>query len=96
MFAWAAALSGGAMATRRGIEGTTHFGPDVYDASTNPLHRDVLAHYSVVALPCRVREPDREGKVESGIGRTQKTPLRGMRFDTLPAAQVNLDPWESC
>ena len=27
--------------------------------------------YCVVALPCRVRDPDRKGKVESGIGHTQ-------------------------
>jgi transposase len=28
--------------------------PDIYDPSLNPLYRDVLAHYGVVALPCRV------------------------------------------
>jgi transposase len=33
--------------------------PDVYDPTINPLYRDVLAHYNVVALPCRVRDPDR-------------------------------------
>lgn len=59
--------------------------PDVYDPTINPLYRDVLAHYGVVALPCRVRDPDRKGKVESGIGHTQKTPLKGLRFDTLEA-----------
>ena len=69
--------------------------PDVYDPTINPLYRDVLAHYHVVALPCRVRDPDRKGKVESGIGHTQKTPLRGMRFETLAAAQAYLDQWES-
>jgi len=56
--------------------------PDIYDAALNPLYRDVLAHYGVVALPCRVGDPDRKGKVESGIGHTQKTPLHGMRFET--------------
>src|SRR5690349_2599788 len=45
--------------------------PDVYDPLINPLYRDVLAHYGVVALPCRVRDPDRKGKVESGIAHTQ-------------------------
>ena len=34
--------------------------PDVYDPALNPLYRDVLAHYGVVALPCRVRDPDRK------------------------------------
>jgi transposase len=61
--------------------------PDVYDPALNPLYRDVLAHYGVVALPCRVGDPDRKGKVESGIGHTQKTPLQGMRFETLDEAQ---------
>ena len=40
--------------------------PDVYDPTLNPLYRDVLAHYGVVGLPCRVGDPDRKGKVESG------------------------------
>jgi hypothetical protein len=45
--------------------------PDVYDATLNPVYRDLLAHYGVVGLPCRVRDPDRKGKVESSIGHTQ-------------------------
>jgi len=69
--------------------------PDVYDPQLNPLYRDVLAHYGVVALPCRVRDPDRKGKVESGIGHTQRTPLRGLRFETLEAAQAYLDNWDT-
>lgn len=69
--------------------------PDVYDAQLNPLYRDVLAHYGVVALPCRVRDPDRKGKVEAGIGHTQRTPLKGLRFETMAAAQAYLDQWEA-
>ena len=69
--------------------------PDVYDPTINPLYRDVLAHYHVVALPCRVRDPDRKGKVESGIGHTQKTPLKGQRFETIEAAQASLDQWDA-
>src|ERR1700756_3897938 len=42
--------------------------PDIYDPTLNPLYRDVLAHYGVVALPCRIKDPDRKGKVESGVG----------------------------
>ena len=34
---------------------------DIYDPRLNPLYRDVLQHYSIVALPCRVRDPDRKG-----------------------------------
>ena len=46
-----------------------------YDPGINPLYRDVLAHYGVTALPCKVRDPDRKGKVESGVAHAQKTPL---------------------
>ena len=69
--------------------------PDVYDPTLNPLYRDVLAHYGVVALPCRVGDPDRKGKVEAGVGHAQKTPLRGLRFETLEEAQAYLDRWET-
>jgi transposase len=69
--------------------------PDIYDPTLNPLYRDVLAHYGVVALPCRVRDPDRKGKVESGVGHAQATPLKGLRFETLEEAQAYLDRWEA-
>jgi len=69
--------------------------PDVYDPTLNPLYRDVLAHYGVVALPCRVGDPDRKGKVESAIGHTQSTPLKGLRFESLEEAQAYLDRWEA-
>ena len=69
--------------------------PDIYDPALNPLYRDVLAHYGVVALPCRVGDPDRKGKVEAGIGHTQKTPLQGLRFEVIEAAQTYLDRWET-
>jgi transposase len=68
--------------------------PDIYEPTLNPLYRDVLKHYGVVGLPCRVRHPDRKGKVESTIGHTQKTPLKGMHFETLEAAQAYLDHWD--
>lgn len=68
---------------------------DIYDPTLNPLYRDVLSHYGVVAMPCRVRDPDRKGKVESGVGHAQKTPLKGQRFETLEEAQAYLDHWEN-
>jgi hypothetical protein len=69
--------------------------PDIYDPTINPLFKDVLAHYGVIAMPCRVRDPDRKGKVESGVGHAQKTPLKGRRFESLEEAQTYLDQWES-
>ena len=68
--------------------------PDLYDPALNPLFRDLLQHYGAVALPCRVRDPDRKGKVESGGGHAKKTPLKGLRFESLEEAQAYLDRWE--
>ena len=68
---------------------------EYYDPTLNPLFKDVLAHYGVVAMPCRVRDPDRKGKVESGVGHAQKTPLKGQRFESLELAQAYLDRWEA-
>jgi transposase len=68
--------------------------PDLYDPAINPLYRDVLTHYGVVPLPCRVRHPDRKGKVESGVDHAQKTPLKGLRFESAEEAQSYLDRWE--
>lgn len=67
---------------------------DIYEPTLNPLYRDVLSHYGVVAMPCRVQDPDRKGKVESGVGHAQKTPLKGQRFESLDEAQAYLDQWE--
>ncbi len=68
---------------------------DIYDPTLNPLYRDVLRHYGAVALPCRIADPDRKGKVESGVAHAQKTPLKGLRFETLEEAQTYLDHWET-
>jgi len=69
--------------------------PDIYDPTLNPLYRDMLAHYGVVAMPCRVQHPDRKGKVEAGVAHAQKTPLKGLRFESLEQAQAYLDRWEA-
>jgi transposase len=68
--------------------------PDIYDPALNPLYRDLLAHYGAVALPCRVRDPDRKGKVERSVGHAKNTPLKGLRFESLADAQTYLDRWE--
>ena len=36
-----------------------------------------------------------KGKVESGVGHAQKTPLKGLRFESLEEAQTYLDHWEA-
>jgi transposase len=69
--------------------------PDIYDPTIHPVYADMLRHYGVVAMPCRVADPDRKGKVESGVGHAQKTPLKGMRFESPQEAQAYLDHWEA-
>ena len=68
---------------------------DIYDPTLNPLVRDGLAHYDVVAMPCRIKDADRKGKVESSVGHAQKTPLKGLHFESLEEAQTYLDRWEA-
>jgi hypothetical protein len=68
---------------------------DFYEPRLNPLFKDLLDHYGVTALPCRVANPDRKGKVESGVGHAQKTPLKGKRFESLEEAQTYLHNWET-
>jgi transposase len=34
--------------------------PDLYDPAINPVYADMLRHYGVVAMPCRVADPDRK------------------------------------
>jgi transposase len=57
--------------------------PDIYDPVLYPLYRAFLTHYGMTALPCRVRDPDRKGKVESGVKYAQETALKGKRFESL-------------
>lgn len=51
--------------------------PDIYEPALNPLYAALLAHYGVVADPCRVRDPNRKGTVENAIQHTQSTALKG-------------------
>jgi len=48
--------------------------PDIYDPALNPLYRDVLAHYGVVALPCRVRDPIAKGKSRPASATRRRRP----------------------
>ena len=37
--------------------------PDIYDPTLNPVYADMLRHYGVIAMPCRVADPDRKAYV---------------------------------
>jgi transposase len=67
--------------------------PDVYDPQLNPLYAKMLEHYGVVALPCRPYAPDLKGKVESAVGYTQDTALKGRRFESIEEQNAHLYHW---
>lgn len=69
--------------------------PDLYEPELNRVYSAMLAHYSVVADPARVRDPDRKGSVENAIQHTQATALRGRRFASLEAQNEFLMHWEA-
>jgi hypothetical protein len=71
--------------------------PDVYDPQLNALYAKLLEHYGIVALPCRPYAPDLKGKVESAVGYTQKTALKGKRFESIKEENHHLAYWnEHC
>lgn len=68
--------------------------PDIYDPQLNPLYVKMLDHYGVIALPCRPYAPDLKGKVESEVGYTQDTALKGRRFESIEEQNAHLDHWD--
>ncbi len=67
--------------------------PDIYDPQLNMLYANVLEHNGVVALPCRPYAPDLKGKVESAVGYTQSTALKGRRFESIDEQNAFLLRW---
>ena len=68
--------------------------PDIYAPELNAVYAAMLAHYGAVGDPCRVRDPDRKGTVENAIGHTQRTALKGRKFDSIEAQNEWLAHWE--
>lgn len=68
--------------------------PDIYAPTLNPVYAAMLAHHGAVADPCRVRDPNRKGAVESAIQHTQTTALKGRRFDSIEEQNAWLAHWE--
>jgi transposase len=67
--------------------------PDIYDAQLNVLYAKMLEHHGVVPLPCRPYAPDLKGKVESAVGYTQTTALKGRRFESIDEQNAFLFRW---
>jgi transposase len=68
--------------------------PDIYAPELNVVYAAMLAHYGVVADPCRVGDPNRKGAVENAIQHTQATALKGRKFDSIEAQNAWLAHWE--
>lgn len=68
--------------------------PDLYEPHLNPVYAALLAHYSSVADPARVRDPNRKGVVENAIQHTQTTALKGRKFESLEEQNTWLAHWE--
>lgn len=68
--------------------------PDLYAPELNPVYAAMLAHYAVVADPCRVGDPNRKGTVENAIQHTQATALKGRKFNSIDEHNTWLAHWE--
>ena len=68
--------------------------PDIFEPELNPVYAAMLAHYSVVADPARIGDPNRKGTVESAIQHTQQTALKGREFESIEAQNEFLLRWE--
>jgi transposase len=68
--------------------------PDLYEPAINPVYAAMLSHYGAVADAARVADPNRKGTVESAIGHTQSTALKGRRFESIEEQNTWLAHWE--
>ena len=66
--------------------------PDYCDPVLNQQYAQMLKHYDVTGIPALVRDPDRKGKVERGVGYAQLR-LEHRTFESLDEAQAFLDNW---
>ena len=67
--------------------------PDLYDPKLNPVYAAMLNHHGVVAVPARVRDPNRKGSVESAVKHAQNK-VKGMTFDSFEEQNEYLMKWE--
>ena len=55
---------------------------------------DFARYWGFIPRLCRPYLAQTKGKVESGVGHAQKTPLKGERFESVEEAPAFLDHWE--
>jgi len=56
-------------------------------------YRDCAEHYGFLIAPCRVREPQEKGKVESGVHYVQRSFLAGREMAALTANNAAVRQW---
>lgn len=66
-----------------------HFYEPVYQR----IYKQFADHYGFEALPCRVRQPQEKGKVESGIKYVKNNFFAGRQFKTYADLKTQLKEW---
>lgn len=67
---------------------------DWYEPELCPKVESFTHHYGTVILPCRVRTPEHNGKVENSIKYLKSNALKGRVFGSLQALNEHLRSWE--
>ena len=67
---------------------------DLYEPQLNQVYAALLAHYSAVADPARVADPNRKGSAESTIQHTQSTARKDRKFESIEEQNTWLAHWE--
>ena len=67
---------------------------DWYEPELCPKVETFARHYGTVILPCRVRTPEHNGKVENSIKYLKNNALKGRVFGSLQTLNEHLRSWE--
>jgi transposase len=66
----------------------------LYEPDLNPIYLAFSEHYRFVPIPCRVRTPEHNVKVENNIGYVQGNALKGKKFNSLEEQNHYLRHWD--
>ena len=67
---------------------------DWYEPELCPRIESFARHYGTVFMPCRVRTPKHNGKVENGVKYVKSNALQGRCFSDLQSLNRHLRDWE--
>ena len=66
---------------------------DLYEPVYQALYKQFADYYQFMIQPCRVREPQEKGKVESGIKYVKNNFFSGRQFHSYPDLKAQLASW---